>query len=78
MQSNRQNYATAVNTQVNITTFGSRYGTGRTEVHAERGEIGTFRLILLWNASCLDQLSRHASDANATLHAHEQRGPASS
>jgi hypothetical protein len=46
----RQNYATAVNTEVNMTTSASRSGTGKSEPHAERGESGTSRLRLSWHA----------------------------
>jgi hypothetical protein len=73
----RQNYATAVNTEVNMPTPAPRSGTGKAEAHAKRARSGTFRLILVWNASCSYRLSSHARVANATLRAHEQRGPAS-
>ena len=52
MAKHRQNYATAVNTEVNMPTSAPRSGTGKAEAHAERAESGTFRLILVWNASC--------------------------
>ena len=56
----RHNYATAVNTEFNMTTSASRSGTGKSEPHAERGESGTFRRISVWNASCSGLLSNHA------------------
>jgi hypothetical protein len=48
----RQNYATAVNTGVNMATSAPRSNTGKPETHAKRAESGTFRLKLVWNASC--------------------------
>jgi RNA polymerase sigma factor (sigma-70 family) len=48
----RQNYAIAVNTEVNMTASASRSGTGKPEPHRERGESGTFGRISVWNASC--------------------------
>jgi hypothetical protein len=48
----RQNYATAVNSEVNMTTPAPRSGPGKAKAHADRARSGTFRLIFVWNASC--------------------------
>jgi hypothetical protein len=48
----RQNYATGVNTGVNMPTSAARSGNGKAEAHAERARSGTFGLIFVWNARC--------------------------
>jgi len=70
----RQNCVTAVNTEVNMPTSAPRSGIGKAEAHAERAESGIFRLVLVWNTSCLYMLSGNARIANATLRGHKQRG----
>ena len=67
----RQNYATAVNTEVNMPTPAPRSDTGKAEAHAERTESGTFKPISVWNAGCSCGLSSRTRIANATLPGHK-------
>src|ERR1700757_4949954 len=63
----RQNYATAVNTEVNMPTPAPRSDIGRGRRQCRTNESRTFKRISVRNGSCSYVLSNHARVANASL-----------